>query len=242
MLIKHDEIKDFMMQMTMPFNVKEDENLDRFKIGDSIHFNLTIEGKKSYAHNFKIIKNLNLEDVLEDDFWEQNPYDPVEMGDFISDGSFLDLDSNLVSLSDFDGDYIFLSYIFSRCPMPNMCPAVIVKNQYLAQKLNEFNIKFILLSFDHLYDTPSILKQSYEQLNNRFTNLIFFSSFGSEKDLNVISRQTGMSFWGIEDNDIGHTMRSILISPDGKLLSTYDGLDWEVKDVEKNIKEILSLP
>ena len=37
-------------------------------------------------------------------------------------------------------------------------------------------------------------------------------------------------------------MRSILISPDGKLLSTYDGLDWEVKDVEKNIKEILSLP
>ena len=183
----------------------------------------------------------SLEDVLEDDFWEQNPYDPVDMGDFISDGSFLDLDSNLVSLSDFEGDYIFLSYIFSRCPMPNMCPAVIVKNQYLAQKLNEFNIKFLLLSFDHLYDTPSILKQSYEQLNNRFANLIFLSSFGSEKDLNIISRQTGMSFWGIEDNDIGHTMRSILISPDGKLLSTYDGLDWEVKNVEKNIKEILSL-
>ena len=242
MLIKHDEIKDFMMQMTMPFNVKEDENLEKFNIGDSIHFNLTIKGKKSYAHDFKIIQNLKLEDVLEDDFWEQNPYDPVEMGDFISDGSFLDLDSNLVSLSDFDGDYIFLSYIFSRCPMPNMCPAVIVKNQYLVQKLNQFNIKFILLSFDHLYDTPSILKKSYGQLNNRFENLIFLSSFSAQKDLNIISRQTGMSFWGIEDNDIGHTMRSVLISPEGKLLSSYDGLDWEVKDVEKNIKEILSLP
>tara|TARA_Y100001978_G_scaffold92199_1_gene82517 strand:- start:218 stop:598 length:381 start_codon:yes stop_codon:yes gene_type:complete len=126
--------------------------------------------------------------------------------------------------------------------MPNMCPAVIVKNQYLVQKLNQFNIKFILLSFDHLYDTPSILKKSYGQLNNRFENLIFLSTFSAQKDLNIISRQTGMSFWGIEDNDIGHTMRSVLISPEGKLLSSYDGLDWEVKDVEKNIKEILSLP
>ena len=29
MLIKHDEIKDFMMQMTMPFNVKEDKKVLR---------------------------------------------------------------------------------------------------------------------------------------------------------------------------------------------------------------------
>ncbi len=67
------------------------------------------------------------------------------------------------------------------------------------------------------------------------------SSFKSLDDLNLISRETGMSFWGINENDIGHTMRSVLISPDGKLLSAYDGLDWDVKNVELNIKEILTL-
>ncbi len=241
LLIKHDEIKNFMMAMTMPFNLLKNENLKKFTKGDSIHFNLTIDGNNSYAHDFQIIQNLNLENVLEDDFWEDSPYDAIEMGEFISDGSFLTLDSNNISLSDFDGEYIFLSYVFSRCPMPNMCPAVIVKNQYLAEKLSTYNINFILLSFDYLYDTPSILKQSYEDLDKRFENLIFFSSYNSLDDLNLISRQTGMSFWGVQDNDIGHTMRSVLISPEGKLLSTYDGLDWEVKDVEKNIKEILSL-
>ena len=241
LLIKHDEIKNFMMPMTMPFNVKKDEDLSKFSIGDSIHFNLTIDGDISYAHHFNIIAQLKIEDILEDDFWERDPYDPLEMGHYISDGTFLTLDSTEISLSDFDESYLFISYIFSRCPMPNMCPAVIVKNQYLAEKLSNTNIQFILLSFDHIYDTPSVLKNSYDNLNQKYENIIFMSSYGSLDDLNLISRETGMSFWGINENDIGHTMRSILISPDGKLLTAYDGLDWEVKDVEKNIKEILTL-
>ena len=241
LLIKHDEIKDFMMAMTMPFNVLKDEDLTKFNIGDSVHFNLTIDGDNSYAHNFNIIENLNIESVLEDDFWEKDPYDPLEMGDYISDGTFLSLDSVEISLSDFDEKYLFISYVFSRCPMPNMCPAVIVKNQYLAEKLSNLNIEFILISFDHIYDTPSRLKKLYYNIQSKYDNLSFISSYNSLDDLNLISRETGMSFWGINENDIGHTMRSVLISPDGKLLSAYDGLDWDVKNVEKNIKEIYSL-
>ena len=241
LLIKHDEIKDFMMAMTMPFNVLKDEDLTKFNIGDSVHFNLTFDGDNSYAHNFNIIENLNIESVLEDDFWEKDPYDPLEMGDYISDGTFLSLDSVEISLSDFDEKYLFISYVFSRCPMPNMCPAVIVKNQYLAEKLSNLNIEFILISFDHIYDTPSRLKKLYYNIQSKYDNLSFISSYNSLDDLNLISRETGMSFWGINKNDIGHTMRSVLISPDGKLLSAYDGLDWDVKNVEKNIKEIYSL-
>ena len=241
LLIKHDEIKDFMMAMTMPFNVLKDEDLTKFNIGDSVHFNLTIDGDNSYAHNFNIIENLNIESVLEDDFWEKDPYDPLDMGDYISDGTFLSLDSVEISLSDFDEKYLFISYVFSRCPMPNMCPAVIVKNQYLAEKLSNLNIEFILISFDHIYDTPSRLKKLYYNIQSKYDNLSFISSYNSLDDLNLISRETGMSFWGINENDIGHTMRSVLISPDGKLLSAYDGLDWDVKNVEKNIKEIYSL-
>jgi len=241
LLIKHDEIKNFMMKMTMPFNVLQDEDLTKFNIGDSVHFSLTIDGENAYAHNFNIIKNINLETVLEDDFWEKDPYDPLEMGDYISDGTFLTLDSVEISLSDFDEKYLFISYIFSRCPMPNMCPAAIVKNQYLADKLSNLNIEFILISFDHIYDTPSRLKKLYNNIQNKYKNLTFVSSYNSLDDLNLISRETGMSFWGINENDIGHTMRSVLISPNGKLLSAYDGLDWDVKKVEKNIKEISSL-
>ena len=241
LLIKHDEITNFMKEMTMPFNVLKEEDLTKFSIGDSVHFKLTIDHNNTYAHNFNIIKNLNIEKVLEDDFWERDPYDPLEMGDYISDGTFLTLDSTEISLSDFDEKYLFISYIFSRCPMPNMCPAIIVKNQYLAEKLSNLNIEFILISFDHIYDTPSTLKKSYDSLNKRYKNLTFMSSYKSLDDLNLISRETGMSFWGINENDIGHTMRSVLISSNGKLLSAYDGLDWEIKGVEKNIKEILSL-
>ena len=125
--------------------------------------------------------------------------------------------------------------------MPNMCPAVLVKNQYLSENLIDKNIQFINISFDYIYDTPSILKNKYKKLISRFNNMIFLSSYGSLSDLNTISKETGISFWGIKENDIGHTMRSVLISPEGKLLSAYEGVDWIAKDVEKNILNFLAL-
>ena len=240
-LIKHDEIPGFMMAMTMSFNVQENEDLDKYTPGDSVHFNLIIDSNQSYANDFKIITNINLEEHFIDDFLDEDPYDQLEMGTYMSDGTFLSVDSTEISLSDFEGNYIFLSYIFTRCPMPNMCPAVLVKNQYLSEKLIDKNIQFINISFDYIYDTPSILKNKYKKLISRFNNMTFLSSYGSLSDLNAISKETGISFWGIKENDIGHTMRSVLISPEGKLLSAYEGVDWIAKDEEKNILNFLAL-
>ena len=240
-MIKHDEIPNFMMAMTMPFNVKENEDLKQFTPGDSVHFNLINDNNNFYANNFKIITNLNLEEVFIDDFLDDDISDQLEMGTFISDCTFLSVDSTEISLSDFESKYIFISYIFTRCPMPNMCPALLVKNQYLSEKLIDENIQFVIISFDYIYDSPSILKNKYNNLINRFNNMTFLSSYGYVNDLNTISKETGISFWGIKENDIGHTMRSVLISPEGKLLSTYDGIDWIAKDVEKNILNFLML-
>lgn len=239
LLIQHDEITGFMMAMTMPFNVHESVDLSEFAIGDSVHFQLVITGNTTYSQKFVVVSHRDPEvlEVYED--WESDPFDPLEMGDLIDDGTFITLDSTEVSLSDWGGQHLFISYLFTRCPMPNMCPALVVKNQYLANELKNENIHFAVISFDYLYDTPSLMQDFYGSLNEQYTNMTFLSSVGHLDDLNLLTRQSGMHFWGVYENNIGHSMRSVLISPEGRLLAAFDGMDWLAGEVIHEIKNFL---
>ena len=236
-LIHHDEIPGFMMAMTMPFQLGDSTDINRYHIGDSLKFRLEMGEKRAIASNFQLLGKGTLPET--DDMWDDD-YTPLEIGEIFTDVTFLDLDSNAVRLSDSDGKFRLISYIFTRCPMPNMCPAVVVKNQYLAKVFNDVpEIEFILLSFDYIYDTPSILKSNYGSLVESNSNLKAYSSFGYINDMFTLGGQSLVSFWGIEENDIGHSLRSVLIDPERRLLKAFEGTDWRPEAAEREINNIL---
>ena len=74
--------------------------------------------------------------TFDDDFSE------LKIGEFFDNVTLLDIDSNKINLSDCDGSYRFISYIFTRCPMPNMCPAVIMKTNYLVNSFSDYRNNF----------------------------------------------------------------------------------------------------
>ena len=140
---------------------------------------------RAIASNFKLLGKGTLPET--DDMWNDD-YTPLEIGEIFTDVTFLDLDSNVVRLSDSDGKFRLISYIFTRCPMPTMCPAVVAKNQYLTKAFNDVpEIEFILISFDYIYDTPSILKSNYGSLVDYNPNLKAYSSFGYINDMFTFS-------------------------------------------------------
>ena len=236
-IIHHDEIPGFMMAMTMPFKLNDSKYLNKFKIGDSLKFNLIIDGPNAFSDNFELLGKgtMNADQGVWDD-----EYAPIEIGKILTDITLLNVDSNEVSLSNSDGKFRLISFIFTRCPMPNMCPAVIIKNQYLAKEFeNEPNIEFILISFDYAYDTPSVLKQTYQTLLQSTPNLKVLSSTNHINDIFILGGQSNVSFWGMEENDIGHTLRSILIDPERRLMQVFEGLNWKPEKAERDIKNIL---
>ena len=91
-------------------------------------------------------------------------------------------------------------------------------------------------SFDHKYDKPSILKRTYATSINETSNLKIWSSSGQVEDVYKLVKQSGGDFWGIEEDKIGHTLRSVLIGPDRKFLASWSGEDWNVNQVERGIK------
>jgi len=236
-LIHHDEIPGFMMAMTMPFKLADSLDINRFGVGDSLKFRLEMEENKAYAANFQLLGKGILPET--DDMWDDE-YPPLEIGQIFTNVTFLDLDSNDVSLSDSDGKFRLISYIFTRCPMPNMCPAVVTKNQYLAQVFKDDpKMEFVLVSFDYTFDTPAILKNYYGGILESNPNLIVLSSTGHLNDIFSLAGQSYVSFWGVDENDIGHTLRSVLIDPERRLMKVFEGTDWRPEAAERDIRNIL---
>ena len=236
-IIHHDVIPGFMMAMTMPFTLKDSIYSNIFSVGDSVHFRLIIDKEQAVASDFRLKGNGTLPNY--DDNWKDQ-FSPLEIGEIINNASFLDLDSHNVSLAAGDGKFRFISYIFTRCPMPNMCPAVIAKNQYLAETFAETDkIEFILISFDYIYDTPSVMKSFYSFHKDAYSNMKFYSSIGHLNDIFMMAGQSLVSFWGVKEDDIGHTLRSIIIDPERRLMKAYDGTDWAPESIERDIRNLL---
>jgi len=228
MLIKHDEVPNFMMEMTMMFNIDSSINMHDYRAGDSLNFNFYIseqlEGPaKTWANELRIINHRELtNEEVYDDFFDQDG--AIQIGEKLSDAIFLNLDNKEVKLSDWEGKFKFISFIFSRCPMPNFCPAVIMKNQYLINQFkNNGNVEFIIISFDYKYDQPKVLKKVYGGIFDNYNNIHFLSSYNHKEDITKITLEAGLGFSGIDDGDprdIGHTLKSLLVSPDGILISS----------------------
>tara|TARA_B100002003_G_scaffold251368_1_gene294530 strand:+ start:3457 stop:4290 length:834 start_codon:yes stop_codon:yes gene_type:complete len=232
--IGHDTIPDLMMPMVMPFQIIDLKEITNLVIGDSVHFEFVFSENGSFARNFKTVGKGIL--PVEDDGFFDDKYSVKRIGQTLDNVTLLDLDSSLIQLSDSDGKYRFISFIFTGCPMPNMCPAVVIKNNYLADSFsNNENIDFIMVSFDYRYDTPTVLKEFYGSTILGHNNWYVWSSTGRIEDVYTLVKQSGGDFWGVEEGKIGHILSSVLIGPDRVVLGFWQGDKWQTRQVKNAI-------
>ena len=78
----------------------------------------------------------------------------------------------------------------------------------------------------------------FKELN---PNLKVYTSYGYKDDIFILAGQSNVSFWGVDDNNIGHTLRSVFIDPERRLMKTFDGTDWRTEIVERNIRNIMKV-
>jgi len=105
------------MAMTMPFRLADSLDINKYQVGDSLKFKLIMGENRAIASRFQLLGKGTLQ--VPDDMWDDE-YTALEIGELFTDITLLDLDSNTVSLSNSDGKFRLISYIFTRCPMPNM--------------------------------------------------------------------------------------------------------------------------
>ena len=80
-------------------------------------------------------------------------------GDLLTDYEFFDETGATVKLSDFRGMPVALTFVFSRCPVPEYCPAMMrnfktVLDTLKADPEAPKAFRLLTISFDSWNDTP----------------------------------------------------------------------------------------
>lgn len=137
------------------------------------------------------------------------------------------------------GSYTLISFVFTSCPMPKMCPLTMRLNrqvQDLWKKNFSVPLKLLIVTLDPEGDTPAKLKEYGTRFSLDPKNSVLitgdaqaFSDFGSF--FNVAGWPSG--------NTTVHNLKTILVSPELVELKQYKENEWAPEDIIKDAKKIM---
>lgn len=236
LLIHHEEIPGYMPAMTMEFNVPG-KDVATFREGQRIAARMLdpVDGVFPLA-GVRVLETSDDQAVavaalaLRQDTHTRgkNPY--REVGEPAPAFTLYDQEGAAVALDRFRGKRIVLNFIFTRCPVATMCPASTAKMMSLqaaAKKAGIADLQFLSVSFDSAFDTPPVLKAYAEARGIDTSNFSFLT--GPENAIRDLLAQFGVIAEPSE-SIFKHTLATLLIDRDGKILHRVDGSTWSVED------------
>jgi protein SCO1/2 len=217
-LIQHEAISNYMSAMTMPFKVKDTKALAGLQAGDEISFRLHVTETESWVDQFTKIGTVSLKE-------NKSPNQPVSETQIVRarnpllDYKFTNELEQAVSLSDFRGQALAITFFYTRCPLPDYCPRLSKNFQAASQKLeslpgNPVNWHFLSFSFDPEFDTPARLKAYGESYQYDPKHWSFLT--GPPDKIAELARQSDVKYES-DGGLINHNFRTLIIDANGHL-------------------------
>jgi len=240
--VTHDEIKGFMMGMTMEFKVTKGD-IENAKPGQRIRAELVIRG------NDLLLEKIWPDDAatsaavaaaakaLAQDTTMRGKEAYREIGETLPDFTLLDQEGRAVPVSRFRGKQVVLNFIFTRCPIATMCPAATFRMmdlQKAAKAAGVGNLELVSVSLDPEYDTPGVLKEYADARSIDTANFSFLT--GPDLAVRHLLAQLGV-IREFEGATIKHTLATVLINEQGKIIYRVDGSTWLVDDFVQHLKK-----
>jgi protein SCO1/2 len=243
LVVRHDEIKDYMPAMTMEFVVSAGD-LALAKPGQRIRAELV---PATNGGDFRLEKiwpddKVSADTVaasalqLRQETHTRGQGGYREIGETVPDFALYDQSGRVVQSSRFRGKQIMLNFIFTRCPDAKMCPASTAKMmtaQRLAREAGVTQLELISITLDPAYDTPGVLREYADSRGIDTSNFSFLT--GPESAIRDLLTQFGV-IAQFKGDILQHTLATLLIAPDGKIAHRADGSMWEPQDFVAKMK------
>lgn len=174
--------------------------------------------------------------VLREDTHDRGKAVYREVGEKAPEFVLYNQDGQVVDAAHFRGQQIMLNFIYTRCPVANMCPAATMKMmeaQKLARQAGVSDIQFLSVTLDPTYDTPGVLKEYAVARGIDTGNFSFLT--GPEHAIQDLLLQFGV----IAEFDGGilkHSLTTLLIDPAGRIIDRADGSAWEAAEFVKKMR------
>lgn len=223
--IAHEAIPGYMDAMTMPFTLRDEWVFDVLAPGATIQATLIVDGGKSWIENPTVTQ-------VADPQLAQNADAGVEpeAGVALPDFSLVNQAGKKIKLSQYRGRTLVLTFIYTRCPLPDYCP-LMSSNFAEIRKSMPPNTQLLSISIDPAYDTPQVLREyGLRYLPNEKAFQTWEFATGSAEEVQAVAKFFGLSYWQ-ENDQIIHGLRTAIVSPEGKLVKVYHGNEWKPAEI-----------
>ncbi len=224
--VRHEEIPGFMAAMTMPYRVKNHAGVEALQPGDMIAADIAFANDNDrsdyWLENIRVTGKTNRAEI--------GPR-MLTPGEPAPDLTLTNQDGKTIHLSDFKGKALLVTFIYTRCPMPDFCPRLShefarIQNELKKTPEDYARTHLLTISFDPKYDRPAVLRKyglTYlEGDASGFSHWDFASANPAE--LRRLAESFGL-LYEAQDNQIVHNMSIVLIGPDGKIAKFWS-TDW----------------
>ena len=237
--LKHEAVPGFMDAMTMPFAVAETNILDDLKPGDTIEAKLLVGDRSSHLEGI-VVSRL--------------PGTPAEVtiptsgphgkpGDAAPATALVDQEGKGFSLANHKGEAIGVTFIFTRCPLPDFCPRMNlnfseVERLLAADPKLYARTRLLSVSFDPAYDTPAVLKAFRDPFLRGVPGVVpghWRFATGTLEHIKEFAGFFGLTYLKTGEQFV-HSLATAVIAPDGALHSIRRGNDWEAKELVEDLR------
>ena len=240
-VISHQDVENFMPAMTMPFQVDDLGLLANAIPGDLVTATLVVEEVRAYLTRLDVTGHADL---------NTDPSSPaisiidlLEPGDSVPGTPLFDTRDAALSLPALRGHRVALTFIYTRCPLPDFCPLLdrqFAEVQSIVRATPALaDVQLVSVTVDPEFDTPEVLRAHADSLGADRNVWRFVTTEPR------FLREFAASFGVVAEADpadataVLHNLRTAIIGPDGRLVTVLSGNAWTPTDL---IAELESIP
>lgn len=229
-VVSHDSIDGVMPAMTMPFDVRNAQELKEVMPGAIVSFTLVISKDAGYAEGLRVVRYESVEKdpltarrlrLLQNLSGGGAP--PLAAGQAVPDFTLTDQERGSVSLSQFRGKVVAINFIYTRCVLPQFCYRL--ANQFgVMQKRFQSrmgkDLVLLTVTFDPARDTPERLAEYAGQWKADRSAWHFLT--GSVEEVRRVCRLFGVDAF-VDEGLVTHSTRTVVVDRRGVVAASIEG-------------------
>ena len=242
--IEHEEIPGYMDKMTMNFPIKDTWVWEDLTEGSEVQGDLVVDKDEYWLEKISISAAPNPNQAalpVNEKF--------AQVGKAVPDFALINQDGKRVSIKDFQGKALAITFIYARCPLPEYCILMSKNFSDLANQLKDApelkdKIRLLSISFDPENDTPEKLKQygqGYLGKNAAPDFTVWQLATGTDEQVRDVADFFGLRY-EVDEQDktqFNHSLRTAVISPEGKVTKVFSGSDWTNAELLRELQATL---
>lgn len=235
LVVDGEAIPGLMDAMAMPYTVKNAGELDPLAVGDSITATVVQQKDNYFVTGIKVNQHATT-----------TPPKPAadahvpEPGEAVPNFELVNQSGKRVTLDQFRGKILLVTFIYTRCPFEDFCPRMSGQfaeiNRELRKDAKLYGKTHLLsISFDPRNDTPKVLRTYGAGYIGGTSPSFDHWEFAvpPEAELPDMAKYFGLTY-SEDAGVITHSLSTAVIGPDGKIFKWYHGNEWKSSDLLKD--------